>query len=177
MSIKDELIFDFDISLPRVMICGGVIIIDYVKRIAGYSAENILLHNGERYTCVTGKNLVLKEMPDQSYAYTYYSNGAIATEIEKQANGFTRERHYYENGIVSREYELWDDSTYRDNYFDQNGNITQANFKNGVGGVEERTFRPDGTSYGYYYDPSGPIFYYEFDASGRQLLDTHRQIN
>ena len=125
----------------------------------------------------TSGNLVLKEMSDQSYAYTYYSNGAIATEIEKQANGFTRERHYYENGIVSREYELWDDGTYRDNYFDQNGNITQANFKNGVGGVEERTFRPDGTSYGYYYDPSGPIFYYEFDASGRQLLDTHRQIN
>lgn len=62
MSIKDELIFDFDISLPRVMICGSVIIIDYVKRIAGYSAENILLHNGERYTCVTGKNLVLKEI-------------------------------------------------------------------------------------------------------------------
>ena len=34
MSIKDELLFDFAVSLPRVMVCGNVTIVDYVKRIA-----------------------------------------------------------------------------------------------------------------------------------------------
>ena len=44
------------------MVCGNVTIVDYVKRIAEYSQDKILLHNGERYTCLTGKALILKEI-------------------------------------------------------------------------------------------------------------------
>ena len=62
MSIKDELIFDFNISMPRVMVCSKIIIVDYVKRIAEYSTERILLHNGRQYTSITGKGLILKEI-------------------------------------------------------------------------------------------------------------------
>ena len=115
-------------------------------------------------------------MLDQSYSYTYYGNGVVASEIEKQQMGFCRERYYYEDGVLSREYQEWEDGSYKDEYYDQNGNPTQANVKHAGIGVEERTYRQDGTSYGYWYDINGPVFYYEFDVNGRQLLDTHKQV-
>lgn len=70
MSIKEELLFDFGISMPRIVIGGNIIIIDYVKRIAGYSDEQILLHNGKQYICICGNSLVLKEIRNERVLIT-----------------------------------------------------------------------------------------------------------
>lgn len=65
MSVKDELLFDFSINMPRVIVSGNLIIVDYVKRIVMYSSERVILHNGKKYTWIDGKNLMIKELKNE----------------------------------------------------------------------------------------------------------------
>lgn len=65
MSIKDELVFDFSVNIPRLVICGDMVIIDNVKRIAAFSETKILVHNGRCYTSVEGKHLVINELGEE----------------------------------------------------------------------------------------------------------------
>lgn len=65
MSIKDELVFDFAINIPRLVICGDMIIIDNVKRIAVFTNIHIIVHNGNCYTSIKGKRLVIKELGEE----------------------------------------------------------------------------------------------------------------
>lgn len=65
MSVKDELLFDFSINMPRVLVSGNMAIVDYVKRIVMYSTDRIVLHNGKKYTWVDGRNLVIKELKNE----------------------------------------------------------------------------------------------------------------
>lgn len=121
--------------------------------------------------------VVSEEKIGITVSYTYHSNGSIASEIElHDSTGDRYERYYYENGTMSREYNLFADSTYSDTYYDESGKPTRVKWDWGDG-AEDRTYNPDGTSYAYSYAPNGDVFYYEFDANGKQLLETHKQIN
>ncbi len=68
--MKTELMFDFAVNMPRIVISGELMIIDYVKRIVMYSPDRIVVHNGRRYTWVEGKNLVIKELKDERMLIT-----------------------------------------------------------------------------------------------------------
>lgn len=70
MSVKDELLFDFAVNMPRVIVSGNIIIVDYVKRIVMYSSEKVILHNGKKYTWIEGKNLIIKELKDERMLIT-----------------------------------------------------------------------------------------------------------
>lgn len=62
MSVKDELLFDFSVNMPRVLVSGGIAIIDNVKRIVLFSDSSIVVHNGKQYTAAEGRGLVIKEL-------------------------------------------------------------------------------------------------------------------
>jgi sporulation protein YqfC len=65
MSIKDELVFDFAVNIPRLVICGDMVIIDNVKRIAVFSDTGIIVHNGTCYTSIEGERLTIKELGEE----------------------------------------------------------------------------------------------------------------
>lgn len=70
MSLKEEILFDFSVNIPRVIVGGNLIIVDYVKRIVLYSSEKVVLHNGNKYVWLEGKNFVIKEMKDERVLIT-----------------------------------------------------------------------------------------------------------
>lgn len=65
MLIKDELVFDFAVNIPRLVICGDMVIIDNVKRIAVFSDTGIIVHNGTCYTSIEGERLTIKELGEE----------------------------------------------------------------------------------------------------------------
>lgn len=65
MSVKDELLFDFSVNMPRVLACGNVTIIDNVKRIVLFSPEQIIVHTGKKYISADGKELTIRELKEE----------------------------------------------------------------------------------------------------------------
>ena len=65
MSVKDELILDFSVNIPRLVICGDMVIADNIKRIVAFSDTQIVVHNGSCYTSMNGKNLLIKELGEE----------------------------------------------------------------------------------------------------------------
>ncbi|MCB6993135.1 YabP/YqfC family sporulation protein [bacterium 210820-DFI.6.37] len=70
MAIKDELLFDFAVNMPRVLLSGNTVILDNVKKIVLLSETQIIVHNGQRFTSVGGKGLVIKELKDERMLIT-----------------------------------------------------------------------------------------------------------
>lgn len=70
MTIKDELLFDFSIHMPRALISGNTVILDNVKKLVLLSSEEIIVHHGQRFTSVGGKGLKIKELKDERMLIT-----------------------------------------------------------------------------------------------------------
>lgn len=70
MTIKDELLFDFAINMPRVLVSGNTVILDNVKKLMLLSQNQIIVSSGQRFTSVTGKNLIIKELKDERMLIT-----------------------------------------------------------------------------------------------------------
>ena len=70
MTIKDELLFDFAVNMPRVLVSGNTAILDNVKKLVLLSDSQIIVHNGKRYTSLIGKKLVIKELKDERMLIT-----------------------------------------------------------------------------------------------------------
>ena len=70
MAIKDELLFDFSIHLPRVLLSGNTVILDNVKKLVLLSSEQIIVYHGQRLTSVRGKGLKIKELKDERMLIT-----------------------------------------------------------------------------------------------------------
>ncbi len=65
MSVKDELMFDFSLNIPRLMVCGNMAVIDNVKRIVLFSDDQIIVHNGSCYTSASGRGIVIEELGEE----------------------------------------------------------------------------------------------------------------
>ena len=65
MSVRDELIFDFSLNIPRFLLCGDMLIADNVKRIVAFTDTRIVVHNGSCYTSICGKRLIIKELGEE----------------------------------------------------------------------------------------------------------------
>jgi len=70
MSIKDELLFDFSMNMPRLLISGKTGIIDNVKKLVMISETNIIVDNGKRYTSINGDSLIVKELEEERMLIT-----------------------------------------------------------------------------------------------------------
>lgn len=65
MSIKDDLLFDFAITMPRVLVSGRTTVLDNVKKLMLLTDSEIVVFNGQRYTSVTGSDFVVNELKEE----------------------------------------------------------------------------------------------------------------
>ncbi|MBN7772699.1 YabP/YqfC family sporulation protein [Clostridium aminobutyricum] len=65
MDIKNELIYDFSLNLPRVLVSGKTGILDNVKRIVMVSEKTIIIDNGQRFTALNGEGLTINRIEDE----------------------------------------------------------------------------------------------------------------
>lgn len=70
MTVKDELLFDFALNLPRVLVSGSTAVVDNVKKLVLLSESQIIVHNGKRYTSLMGSKLQIKELSDERMLIT-----------------------------------------------------------------------------------------------------------
>lgn len=70
MTIKDELLFDFALNMPRVLVSGNTAILDNVKKLVLLSENQIIVHNGKQYTSLMGSQLIIKELRDERMLIT-----------------------------------------------------------------------------------------------------------
>lgn len=65
MFIKDELIYDFSINIPRVLVGGRTGIIDNVKKIVLISENNVVVYCGSRYISINGISLIVRQLSEE----------------------------------------------------------------------------------------------------------------
>lgn len=64
MLIPDELIYDFSVNMPRVLIGGKTGILDNVKKIILISRQNVTASFGKRSVSINGDNLIVRELAE-----------------------------------------------------------------------------------------------------------------
>lgn len=70
MNIIDEMIYDFGINMPRILVSGKTAIIDNIKKVVLISENNIIVDNGKRYTSVIGSDLVINQLGEERMQIT-----------------------------------------------------------------------------------------------------------
>lgn len=65
MSIKEDILFDFAINMPRILVAGRTVVIDNIKKIMMLNDSHIVVLNGDKYTSVTGSDFVITYIGDE----------------------------------------------------------------------------------------------------------------
>lgn len=65
MTIKEDLLFDFAITMPRVLVSGKTIVLDNVRKLMLLTDSEIVVYNGQRYTSVTGADFIVTELKEE----------------------------------------------------------------------------------------------------------------
>jgi sporulation protein YqfC len=65
MFIKDELIYDFSINMPRILVGGKTGILDNVKKIVLISGNNVVVSCGRKYISVSGRDLIVRQLSEE----------------------------------------------------------------------------------------------------------------
>ena len=65
MDIKDELLFDFSINLPRLLVSGETGIVDNVKKIVFITENSIVVDHGSRFSVMNGEQLRVKMIEEE----------------------------------------------------------------------------------------------------------------
>lgn len=65
MSIREELLFDFAVNMPRVLVTGRTTVLDNVKKVMLLTDTQIIVFNGRRYTSVSGHDFVITQLKDE----------------------------------------------------------------------------------------------------------------
>lgn len=72
MGIKDELLFDFSINMPRILVSGRTGVIDHVKKLVMVSQKSIIADTGSMFTVVNGDDLVINQLDEERMLITGY---------------------------------------------------------------------------------------------------------
>ena len=64
MSIKEELLFDFALNMPRMLVTGNTAVLDNVKKVMLLTDSKIVVYNGQKYTSVEGKGFIVTELKE-----------------------------------------------------------------------------------------------------------------
>lgn len=70
MNISEELLFDFSINMPRLLISGKTGIFDNVKKIVMISENSIVVDHGNRFSAVSGAGLRVKLIEEERMIVT-----------------------------------------------------------------------------------------------------------
>lgn len=65
MSIKEELLFDFAVNMPRVLVTGRTTVLDNVKKVMLLNDTEITVFNGRKYTSIRGHDFVITQLKDE----------------------------------------------------------------------------------------------------------------
>lgn len=65
MKMRDELLFDFSLHMPRVLVSGRTGVLDNVKRIVLASDTSIVVDCGKKFAGVAGSELSVDWMCDE----------------------------------------------------------------------------------------------------------------
>lgn len=65
MFIPDELIYDFSINMPRILVGGKTGILDHVKKILLITDQTIVVSCGKRSISILGENLLVRELDEE----------------------------------------------------------------------------------------------------------------
>ncbi len=70
MNVKDELLFDFSIKMPRLLVSGQTGIIDNVKKIVFITENSIIVDHGSRFSAISGDSLRVKMIEEERMIVT-----------------------------------------------------------------------------------------------------------
>ncbi len=65
MSIREELLFDFGVNMPRILVSGRTAVLDNVKKIMVLTDSQIIVFNGRKYTALSGHDFVMTQLKDE----------------------------------------------------------------------------------------------------------------
>lgn len=64
MEIDMDLLFDFSLNLPRIVVSSNLVIIDNVKSIISFSDTGMVADTGARFTAVNGEDITIRNLSD-----------------------------------------------------------------------------------------------------------------
>ena len=70
MSIREDLLFDFAVNMPRILVSGKTAVLDNVKKVMLLTDREIVVFNGQRYTSVKGHDFVMTELREERMLVT-----------------------------------------------------------------------------------------------------------
>ena len=65
MTFKEDLLFDFAVNMPRVLVTGKTTVLDNVKKVMVLTDNHIIVFNGHKYTSVSGREFVITRLKDE----------------------------------------------------------------------------------------------------------------
>ena len=65
MDIKDEMLLDFNINIPRVVVCGNLGLVDNVKSMVLISEKSIVISGKKGFVAINGEGLSIREIDDE----------------------------------------------------------------------------------------------------------------
>ncbi len=70
MNVREELLFDFSINMPRLLVSGKTGVIDNVKKIILITENSIIVDHGERFSGISGTALRVKSIEEERMIVT-----------------------------------------------------------------------------------------------------------
>ncbi len=65
MSIKEELLFDFAVNMPRILVTGRTSVLDNVKKVMVLTDKEVVVFNGRSYTSLKGHDFIVTRLKDE----------------------------------------------------------------------------------------------------------------
>ena len=62
MTIREELLFDFAVNMPRVLVTGETTVVDNVKKLLVMTDRQVVVSNGRRCTSISGLGFVVTKL-------------------------------------------------------------------------------------------------------------------
>ena len=64
MSVREELLFDFAINMPRVLVSGETTVLDNVRKVMLLTDSEIVVFSGAKYTSLKGRGFVITQLKE-----------------------------------------------------------------------------------------------------------------
>ena len=64
MTIREELLFDFAVNMPRVLVTGETTVVDNVKKLL-VMTDRLVVSNGRRCTSISGHGFVVTKLKEE----------------------------------------------------------------------------------------------------------------
>ena len=65
MTVKEDLLFDFAVNMPRILVTGKTTVLDNVKKVMMLTDSHIVVFNGQKYTSISGRDFVITKLKDE----------------------------------------------------------------------------------------------------------------